>query len=277
MKLLYSRVTASVSLLLLIACAFPTRVPAQTPPTKAIVLAWDGAVPAFVHEMLRAGELPNLAKLIEGGAFADDVISCFPSLTASAFASLWTGAPPRLTGISGNRVPRLPRSQFTILESTNAFNNALLQAEPLWASAERAGRRVVVTHVPLGGDKSDRGVHFQGYRGVAGRDGVINGRTSKPQPAQSWDDLPSSVVPPLEMNFTIGASRFYGLLIDDPSDSQEGYDTLLLARTRSGKEVTAKLKSQPAGPGGEFFWSNPINVKTNDGRDEATYLRLFDL
>ncbi len=276
MKLLYSRVAASISLLL-IAFAFPTRVLAQAPPTKAIVLAWDGAVPAFVHEMLRSGQLPNLEKLIAGGAFADDVIPSFPSLTAPAFASLLTGAPPRITGISGNRVPRLPRSQFTILESSDGFNNALLQAEPLWASAERAKRRVVITHVPFGGDKSDRGVHFQGYRGVAGRDGVINGRTAKPQPAQSWDDLPSSVAPPLEVNFTIGAARFYGLLIDDPSDPQKGYDTLLVARTRSGKEVTAKLKSQPAGPGGELFWSKPINVKTNDGRDAATYLRLFDL
>ena len=201
MKLRHNRVTVWVFLFLLIACAFPTRVSAQTPP-KAIVLAWDGAVPSFVHEMLRSGQLPNLEKLIAGGAFADDVIPCFPSLTAPAFASLWTGAPPRLTGISGNRVPRLPRSQFTILESTTAFNNTLLQAEPLWAAAERAGRRVVVTHVPFGGDKSDRGVHFQGYRGVAGRDGVINGRTSKTQPAaQSWEDLPSSVVPPLEIEF----------------------------------------------------------------------------
>jgi predicted AlkP superfamily phosphohydrolase/phosphomutase len=276
MKLRYSRATVWLSLFLIIAWVAPSGLCAQTP-TKAIVLAWDGAVPAFVHEMLRSGQLPNLAKLIEGGAFADDVIPCFPSLTAPAFASLWTGAPPRITGISGNRVPRLPRSQFTILESSAGFNNALLQAEPLWASAERGGRRVVVTHVPFGGDKSDRGVHFQGYRGIAGRDGVINDRTSKPQPAQSWENLPSSVVPPLETTFTIGASRFYGLLIDDPSDPQKGYDTLLVATARDGKEVKAKLKGEPAGPGGELFWSKPIDVKTNDRRDAAVYLRLFDL
>ena len=149
MKLRYSRATVWLSLFLIIAWVAPSGLCAQTP-TKVIVLAWDGAVPAFVHEMLRSEQLPNLAKLIEGGAFADDVISCFPSLTAPAFASLWTGAPPRITGISGNRVPRLPRNQFTILESSAGFNNALLQAEPLWASAERAGRRVVVTHVPFG-------------------------------------------------------------------------------------------------------------------------------
>ena len=275
MKLRYSRLTTWLPLFLIIAWAVPSSVRGQTP-TKAIVLGWDGAVPGFVHEMLRLGKLPNLAKLMEGGAFADDVTPCFPSLTAPGFASLWTGAPPRITGISGNRVPRLPRSQFTILESSAGFNNALLQAEPLWASAERAGRRVVVTHVPFGGDKSDLGVHLQGYRGIAGRDGIVSGR-SKPQPAQSWEDLPSSVVPPLEITFTIGSSTLYGLLIDDPSDPQKGYDTLLVTNTRSGKAVTAKLKSQPAGPGGEFFWSKPIDVKTNDGRNASTYLRLFDL
>jgi predicted AlkP superfamily phosphohydrolase/phosphomutase len=264
-------------LLLLAASVTPAFIHAQAPPPKAIVLGWDGAVSAFVHEMLRLGELPNLAKLIEGGAFADDVIPCFPSLTAAGFASMWTGAPTRITGISGNRVPRLPRDQFTILESRTAFNNRLLQAEPLWASAERSGRRVVVTHVPLGGDNSERGVHLQGYRGIAGREGVVNGRISKAQPALSWDGLPASNAPPLEISFIVGASTLYGLFIDDPADPQEGYDTLLVASARAEKRIAAKLKSQPAGPGGELFWSQPIEVKANDDRDTTAYLRLFDL
>ena len=271
----YRRLTACLSLFL-IAWVVPCGVYAQTP-TTAIVVAWDGAVPAFVHEMLRSGQLPNLAKLIAEGAFADDVIPSFPSLTAPGFASLWTGAPPSVSGISGNRVPRLPRTQFTVLESRGAFNNLLLQAEPLWASAERAGRRVVVTHVPFGGDESDHGVHFQGYRGIAGRDGVINARSAKPRPAGSWGDLPSSAAPPVEINLTIGASTLYGLFIDDPSDPRKGYDTLLVSHHRSGTEVTARLKGQPAGPTGELFWSQPIGIKTSDGRDATTYLRLFDL
>jgi predicted AlkP superfamily phosphohydrolase/phosphomutase len=270
------RLKAWTSLFLLVAWVTPSLIHAQTLP-KAIVLGWDGAVSAFVHEMLRSGELPNLAKLIEGGAYADDVIPCFPSLTASGFASLWTGAPPRITGISGNRVPRLPHNQFTILESRTAFNNALLKAEPLWASVERTGRRVVVTHVPFGGDQSERGVHLQGYEGIAGRDGVVSGRTSKAQPALSWDSLPTSIAPPLEISFVIGTSALYGLLIDDPADPQEGYDTLVVASARAEKRTVAKLKSQPAGPGGELFWSQPIAVKANDSRDTTSYLRLFDL
>jgi predicted AlkP superfamily phosphohydrolase/phosphomutase len=267
---------ALVYALLVVAWPIPAHVHGQTPP-KAIVLAWDGAVPSFVHEMLSQGKLPNLARLIENGAFADEVVAVFPSFTAPGFASLWTGAPPRITGISGNRVPRLPRKEFTILDSRAGFNTALLQAEPLWATAERAGRKVVVAHVPLGGDNSERGVHFQGYGGIAGRDGIVNGRTSKPQPATSWENLPASGVPPLETIFTISRSTFFGLLIDDPLDPQDGYDTLLVANSRDGKDVRMNLKHAAAGPGGELFWSSPINVKTHNGSDAATYLRLFDL
>ncbi len=276
MKLWYRRITASLLLFLVIAWSVPSGVFAQGP-VKAIVLAWDGAVPAFVHEMLRLGKLPNLAKLIEGGAFADDATPAFPSLTAPGFASLWTGAPPRITGISGNRVPRLPRSQFTILENRDGFNNALLRAEPLWASADHAGRRVVVTHVPFGGDKSEHGVHFQGYRGIVGRDGIVNGRAAKPQPARSWENVPASVIPPLEITFNIAASTLYGLLVDDPSDPQQGYDTLVVASARDGREIKAQQKPRPGGSGGEPYWSQPIQVKANDGREATTYLRLFEL
>src|ERR1041384_3097695 len=74
--------------------------PAQAqsqPAPRAMVIAWDGAVPSFVSELLKQGKLPNLAKLIEGGTWADNVIPVLPSKTAPGLASLWTGALPRLT------------------------------------------------------------------------------------------------------------------------------------------------------------------------------------
>ena len=244
---------------------------------KAIVLAWDGAVPAFVHDMLRAGKLPNLAKLIEGGACADDVIPVYPSYTAPGFASLMTGAPPRVTGISGNRVPRLPRDQFTILDSAAGFSPALLGGETVLDAAERAGRKVAALHMPFSGEKSQRAVHFQGYAGIAGHDGIVHGRNAKARKATSWLNLPASETPALEISFTIGASTLFGLLIDDPADPQSGYDTLLVAGARDGRDVKAVLKPALAGPGGELFWSPPIVVNAGAGRSAASYLRLFDL
>jgi predicted AlkP superfamily phosphohydrolase/phosphomutase len=249
---------------------------AQTP-RKAIVVAWDGVVPSFVHEMLLQGKLPNLAKLIENGAFADAVVPVFPSFTAPGFASLWSGAPPRITGVSGNRVPRVPRGQYSILETSAGLNSNFSRADLLWAAAERAGRKIVVTHVPFGGIRSERGVHIQGYPAIAGRDGIIRGRNSRPLSAGSWVALPASVAPPLEIAFTIGASNLFGLLIDDPSDSQEGYDTLLVSGGRAIGEIKAKLKAATAGPGGELFWSQPLDIKTGSGEPATTYLRLFEL
>ena len=247
-------------------------------PSKVMVLAWDGTVPSFVEEMLRAGKLPNLAKLIAGGAMANDVMPGFPSKTAPGFASLMTGAPPRVTGISGNRVPREPRAEYTILDSLPGFSAAPLRAEPIWVPAHRAGKKVVISHVPsFAQEQSENAIRFHGYDMIAGREGVVTPRVTKPEPAIGWIELPPSEAPPLEIGFTVGASKFFGLLIDDPADLQAGYDTLVLNSSRTGTNVQARLKANPSGPGGELFWSRPIHIKTADGGQASAYFRLFEL
>ncbi|MBM4298240.1 MAG: hypothetical protein FJ143_10925, partial [Deltaproteobacteria bacterium] len=213
---------------------------------KAIVLAWDGTVPAFVHELLRDGKLPNLAKLIAGGAFADDVMAGFPSKTASGFASLMTGAPPRVTGISGNRVPRAPRDQFTILESLPGFSGAPLRAEPIWSVARRAGKKSIVSHMPsYAEEKSAELARFAGYELIIGRDGIVTRRALDRQGQKEWANPPPSNTPALEFTFTIGEGSFFGLLIDDPADPQLGYDTALISAERDGKQIQARLKAAP--------------------------------
>ncbi|HZD42206.1 MAG TPA: alkaline phosphatase family protein [Terriglobales bacterium] len=256
--------------------AAPVFVHAENSP-RAIVLAWDGAPSAFVQGMLRQGKLPHLAKLIEGGSFAESVTPVFPSKTAPGFATLWTGAPPRTNGISGNRIPREPRSEHTILESISAFISAPLLAEPIWASALRAGKKVVLSHVPFGRENSGAAVKFQGYDNFSGRDGIVDARISKPRRNVAWSHLPDSMAPPLEISFTIGLSTFWGLFVDDPTDGQTGYDMLLVTGTRDGHDIKASLKSRPSGPGGLPFWSPAIEVETAKGQRASSYLRLFSL
>jgi predicted AlkP superfamily phosphohydrolase/phosphomutase len=259
-------------------CWLPSTLGAESP-GKAIVLAWDGTVPAFVQEMLRDGKLPNLAKLIEGGAFADDVVPVFPSKTAPGFASLITGAPPRITGISGNRVPRAPRGQFTILESLAGFSAAPLRAEPIWSAAQRAGRKAVVSHIPtFAGEPADQTVRFSGYTLIVGRDGIITKNNSQSSAAHGvWRNSPPSDAMPIDISFAVAGSKFFGLFIDDPNDVQLGYDTLVLATARDGEATVVKLKTAPAGVGGELFWSQPLALKTPDNQDAKAYFRLFDL
>lgn len=246
--------------------------------SRAIVLAWDGTVPAFAREMLRAGKLPHLAKLIDGGSFAEDVLPVFPSKTAPGFASLITGAPPSVTGISGNRVPRAPRDQFTFLESLPGFSAAPLRAETLWAAARRAGKKTVVSHIPtFAGEQAEDTIRFSGYTLIAGRDGTVSPRTSQPAVRESWRDSPPSTALPMEIRFNVGKSQFFGLFIDDPTDTQEGYDTLVLATARDGRETVARLKAAPPGAGGELFWSQPVPIKTPGAKSARSYFRLFDL
>ncbi len=258
-------------------CFIPPQVSAQ-PARRAIVLAWDGTVPDFVHEMLRQGKLPNLAKLIETGAIADDVKPGFPSKTAPGFASLITGATPRVTGITGNRVPRAPRAEFTILESLAGFSAAPLRAETIWAAARRAGKQSIVSHIPtFAGERAEGTVRFSGYTLIAGRDGIVTKNSAQSAAADAWPNAPPSLALPIEISFSIGETRFFGLLIDDPDDAQEGYDTLALATVRDGAEIKVRLKPAAAGAGGEFFWSEPINVRTTKNQDAKLYFRLFDL
>jgi predicted AlkP superfamily phosphohydrolase/phosphomutase len=222
--------------------------------------------------------LPNLAKLIEGGAYADDVMPGFPSKTASGFASLMTGAPPRITGISGNRVPRAPREQFTILESLAGFSGAPLRAEPVWATAQRAGKKSIVSHIPsFAEEMSEPVTRFSGYNLIAGRDGIVTKRAIQSDASRPWDNPPTSDAPPIEFTFAVGETQFFGLLIDDPSDAQIGYDTVLLGTTRDGKNIKARLKPAAPSPGSELFWSAPVAVKSGNARDARVYFRLFDL
>ena len=249
---------------------------------KAIVLAWDGTVPAFVRQMLSAGKLPHLAKLIEGGAFAGDVIAGYPSKTAPGFASLMTGAQARSTGISGNRVPRAPQEQFTILESLAGFADAPLRAESIWTTAQRAGKKAVIAHFPsFAGELAEHTLRLAGYDLVAGRDGIVTKRAIQTDPPTEWLHPPASNAPPMEIVFSIAASQLFGLLIDDPADEQKGYDTIVIATSRDGAAIQARLKPAPADVGGELFWSAPLTVpltvKGSAGQEAKSYLRLFDL
>jgi len=273
----FGLIPALVGALLILNAALVAPAHAQSA-QKAIVLAWDGIVPAFVREMLSAGKLPNLGKLIDGGAVADDVVPVFPSKTAPGFASLVTGAPPRITAISGNRVPRAPRDQFTVLDSIAGFSGAPLRAEPIWTTAQRSGKTTIVSHMPtFAEERAEQIVRFSGYDLIAGRDGIVTKRAVQTEPSEPWENPPASDAAPIEIAFTVGESHFVGLLIDDPADPQIGYDTIVIATSRNGNDV--KVKISPASPSavGELFWTAPITIKSTNGQEAKVYFRLFDL
>lgn len=74
-----------------------------------LVIAIDGLDRDLLYRMLRAGELPGLARLLGGrqggfphAHFDDRVLTTFPSNTFTAWAALFTGRPPAESGIPSN-------------------------------------------------------------------------------------------------------------------------------------------------------------------------------
>lgn len=86
--------------------------PASSPDkTPLLVIAFDGIGRDLLYDMLRKGELPNLAKLLGGletggklpHAHLDEtLLSTLPSSTMAAWATTFTGVGPAEHGITGN-------------------------------------------------------------------------------------------------------------------------------------------------------------------------------
>ena len=89
--------------------AAASAVPASAGEPSLLLLALDGVDRALLYDMLRAGKLPALARLLhgEGGAFPhahfdDTLLSTLPSSTIAAWATVFTGEPPARHGVPGN-------------------------------------------------------------------------------------------------------------------------------------------------------------------------------
>jgi hypothetical protein len=158
------------------------------------------------------------------------------------------------------------------------FSEAPLRAEAIWAAARRADKKTVISHVPtFAGESSEGSMRFSGYTLIAGRDGIVTKRAGLIEANDTWANAPASEAPPMEIVFTIGESKFFGLLTDDPADAQSGYDTLIIATARDAGKTVAKLKASPAIVGGELFWSEPVTITAAGNQVAKTYFRLFDL
>jgi predicted AlkP superfamily phosphohydrolase/phosphomutase len=157
----------------------------EAPARRVILLAVDGGGDWLVDQFLERTSAPAFERMRREGASADAMVSTLPTLTASAHATLWTGAWPRTHGVSANNVSRLPRAAHTILDSRSGFDSGPLLAEPIWRTAARAGRRVLVLQAtqgqPFTRDYADRVLQFDVYGNrlllpgpIAGR--LVNGR-----------------------------------------------------------------------------------------------------
>jgi predicted AlkP superfamily phosphohydrolase/phosphomutase len=111
-------------------------------PKRVLIIGWDGADWKVLRPMLNAGELPNLATLIERGAHGD-CLSTVPSHSWCAWPSFMTGLDPAGHGV------------FDILEYKPGATRRLpvtyrsIKATTLFDDLSRAGKTSIAANIPL--------------------------------------------------------------------------------------------------------------------------------
>ena len=74
----------------------------EGPPRNVILIGWDGAQRAHLHECLARGELPNLKALADEGTLVDIDIITGATDTKAGWTQILTGYHPEVTGVYSN-------------------------------------------------------------------------------------------------------------------------------------------------------------------------------
>lgn len=107
---------------------------------RVLVIGLDGATFDLIHPWTRAGDLPNLAKLMAEGVYGP-LESTLPPVTAPAWATFATGKNPGKHGVFDFIRPR--GGEFDMVNATS------IRAPTLWRILSEADRTVGVMNVPV--------------------------------------------------------------------------------------------------------------------------------
>lgn len=270
--------------------------PSASRPARLVVLSWDGAADAVVDRLLAEGRLPNVARLRSEGASAEYSVTSFPSKTAAGHAALWTGCWSSCNGVTDNSV-LYGDLGHSLLEHRRGFSSEALLAEPLFVTAAKAGRKVVVLsatqadpetpHVEAlrrAGADLERYVSFNCFDSP-----IAAGRTWTADDLQKvtegWGEELGRAA--REATIPVGEETFYVLLFDDPADPRSGLDTVLIRQgSRRPGEAVAEARLKPHAPwvgettlgSGDVLaaWSPPFRVERGE-LFGYTFFRLFAL
>lgn len=283
-------------------------------PPRLVLISWDGAADWAIDRLLAEGSLPHLTRLAARGVTADYSVSTFPTKTAAGHAALWTGCWADCNGVANNDVAVLPPAEHTLLEKRSGYRSEALTAEPIFVTAARAGRQVVVLSAtqtyppgPLAAALHQAGVPADRFRSFSGFElevapGRVIGEGELAPAGRGWRRVPGgpfgggrggSAAPhaPRELVLEVADSTFYALAYDDPRDPVRGLDTLLLRQgSRDPRRAVAEAVLKPreatdagdaadaadAAGGEPAGWSPPFAVTAGDLRAN-TYFRLFAL
>lgn len=264
-------------------------------PDKVIVIGLDCAMPQLLQKHIAEGYLPTIKKLIDGGIIADNCLVPYPTITPPNWASIATGAWPGTHGITDFHYHELGTTPFN-LNIFQSFSSEHCEAEYLWNSADKAGKKCIVLNYPgswpsqmkkgivIGGSGLSVGEKRDGLRGMGPRCNLCNDQMittgfypraihSSFQSASDWTNVPGKDNDLLELaakvNFR-GAEvkpeeAIWHILAWQSGDS--GYDRVTFSPTKDAGEAFCTLSQ------GE--WSPKITAMINmkDGSQTEVFFR----
>ncbi|MET1160876.1 MAG: alkaline phosphatase family protein [Thermoprotei archaeon] len=232
---------------------------------RVVLFSIDAAKPEIMYKLAQEGNATGFKFIMENGYYASGMIVSFPSATAVSHAVISTGAPPNITGITGNAI-HLPGTP--IYKKVSGFDGRYLLAEPIWVTADRQGLKAVVASFPqstpsVWKDVVKNSILFNPYGAFVwpiSYSTLYTTNTSIPRatyitfstPPVNWTgSLGVSVYLAYESNIKIGDDTWYLYLAD--TDNDEYPDLLAICPNEKNlNKAVAILR--------EGEWSEPINT-----------------
>jgi predicted AlkP superfamily phosphohydrolase/phosphomutase len=264
-------------------------------PKKVAVIGLDCALPHIMEKHIRDGHLPTIKKLIEQGVIADNCLVPYPTVTPPNWTSIATGAWPGTHGITDfhSHLPGTAPDNTNVVQS---FDSSLSEAEFLWDTADKAGKKCIVFNYPVSWPSKmkngimvgGRGLSLGEYRdnqgGMASRVSICadmlittgiypRSMRGKFSDAAGWNNLPKGENAALEMEVSmdfrdaadpVAPAKWYVLARQSKGD---GYDRVTLSPGRDLEDAFCTLAVNE--------WSPVISTrfKMADGKTREGFFR----
>ena len=259
---------------------------------RAVLIGLDSATLDLLKRFAGEGRLPNLKRLMERGV-TSEALSSLPPATSTNWNTIATGAHAGTHGVVAMAIHK-PGGRLDELES--AFFSHHCRAERIWQVAEREGKKpVLLKYTASWPPTTETGIQVAGFsdpdwnvlalaprcaystRKLASLPEGAHTVTAAPprampmgfqvklSPAGAWDHAPASGAQPLEASLPLTTTTgepeiLYAIVV---ASEGQGYDRVVIAETRDGREPLADLRVDQ--------WSGWIRrqFSTGKGRQEG--------
>jgi len=264
-------------------------------PKKAAIIGLDCALPHLIEKHIKGGYLPTFKRLIDTGVIADNCLVPYPTVTPPNWASIATGAWPGTHGITDFHYHK-PGTTPVNTNCIQAFDSQLCEAEYLWDTADKAGKKCIVFNYPgswpsrmkngivVGGRGLALGEHRNDMPAMFNRARLSNdmlittgfyprGIKGKFSEAKGWKNLPKKESDPLELEakmefrdaeIPVAPTTWYVLA---RQSGDKGYDRAMLSPTRDFNDAFCTI------PVGEWSPVIFIKLKMSGGKEEEGFFR----